>query len=106
MFVVARVTVTIDSLRTSTNNTVILSLQNLNVMEKLRNECKHGNELLLSYGDDMLGTANIETTATIKEATWDEHHIYSVTVQSKLRDYPQRLTTTCVLSDIGVAKDG
>lgn len=92
----------IDNLRVTTRNSVYLSIHNLNCMERLRQQLLDGTEdMLLYYGDDVLGSDTIETQATLELSTWDKFSIYSVVIESKMRDYQQRLTTEYLITDIG-----
>ena len=92
----------IESLETQTKNTVYLSVHNLNCMERLRKECTESDSGLLSYyGDDYLGTIDIETVAYLERATWDHFNIYRVKIQSNVRETSQVLTSEYVITDIG-----
>lgn len=100
----------IGTLRTNTRDSVYLSHHNLNTMERLRQECLNNDGLLLNfYGDDTLGTNEIETSAYLSRATWDHFYIYSVRIESKTRDTKQRLNSEYVITSIGgstVSLDG
>lgn len=99
---VVRVSGAIDSLRTDTRNMVYLSTHNLDCAERIRQLClDDSQELLLFYGDDVLGSDEIETTAELEVATWDDYNVYSVKITSKMRDYEQRLVSDYLLTDIG-----
>ena len=99
---VVQVSVTIDTMRVDTRNSVYLSVHNLDCMERLRQMCLDDTQqMLLYYGDDVLGSNDIETTATLRVATWDDYNIYSVTINSKMRDYQQRLVSEFLMTDIG-----
>lgn len=102
---VVSVSMAIDGLRTQTKNAVYLSTHNLDCMERIRQMClDDSQEMLLYYGDDVLGSDSIETTAELVPATWDHYNVYNVTIKSKMRDYQQQLTSEYLITDIGAAR--
>lgn len=102
---VVSVSMAIDGLRTQTKNAVYLSTHNLDCMERIRQMClDDSQEMLLYYGDDVLGSDSIETTAELVPATWDHYNVYNVTIKSKMRDYQQQLTSEYLITDIGAVR--
>ena len=92
----------IDSLRVQTRDSVYLSLHNLNVMERLRQDCLDPtNAMLLYYSDQQLGSDTIETQAYLTDSTWDHFHVYKVRVESRIRETRQRLNSEYIITDIG-----
>ena len=104
-FIVATVTsvsIAIDDLRAGTRNTVFMSTHNLNCMERVRQMALETTEdILLFYGDDVMGTDDIETEVILEPATWDHFMIYSVTINSRMRDQKQKLTSKYLITNIG-----
>lgn len=99
---VVAISLAIDGMRVSTRNSVYMSVHNLNCMERVRQMCLDENQsVLLYYGDEVMGSDTIETDVTLEPATWDHFTVYSVTVNSKMRDGKQRLTSTYLITDIG-----
>lgn len=92
----------VSTLRTNTRDTVYLSVHNLNCMERLRQMCLSADSgLLYYYGDSDFGTTDIETEIFIERAEWDSFNIYSVRIESKIRESRNRLVADYVLTDIG-----
>lgn len=99
---VVAVSLTIDGMRSRTRNTVYLSVHNLNCMERVRQLCLDDNQsILLYYGDEIMGSDTIETEVSLEPATWDHFTVYSVKVNSKMRDGGQRLVSEYLITDIG-----
>ena len=102
---VVSVSMAIDGLRTQTRNSVYLSTHNLDCMERIRQIClDEGQDMLLYYGDDVLGSSDIETTAELVVSRWDHYNVYSVTIHSQMRGYRQKLTSEYIITDIGAVR--
>lgn len=109
----------VSVLRTQQRNSIYLSTHNLNVMEQIRREMNQLGETgeLPSYYGDVDGaqdtgievrdfsTTEIATRVYITKAPWDNFHVYSVRIESRVRGYVQRLNSTYILTDIGIEKD-
>lgn len=120
------------SMRIQSRNSIYMTTHNLNVMEKLRQEINrlgiYGElhpyygfaddteeyNLLVAEGknpDDKnnyradYSTDDIRTEVYIEICPWNNFHLYNVRIESKIIGYPQRLTNTFVLTDIGIEKD-
>lgn len=50
-------------------------------------------------------TDDIRTEVFIEINPWDNFHVYSIRIESKLIGYSQRVTNTLVLTDIGIQKN-
>lgn len=99
---VVAVSLSIDDMRVGTRNTVYLSTHNLNCMERIRQMCLDPTQdMLLYYGDDMFGSDEIETDISLTPSTWDHFTAYRVTIESRMREYRQRLTSVYLITDIG-----
>lgn len=97
----------ISSQKTTTESTVYLSTHNLNCMERMRQKAASlgglvSEHLLDYYGDDEFGTTDIETHIFVETASLEQFWVYRVTIQSKMRDLPQRLTSKYILTNIGL----
>lgn len=102
---VMKVTVTINSLRTATRDTVYLSVHNLNCMEKIRQDFVYGDRSpLLYYGDDELGDLYITTSAELSQSSWGNYNIYYVVLKSRMRESSVSLTNEFMFTDIGEFK--
>lgn len=109
----------VSVLRTQQRNSIYLSTHNLNVMEQIRREMNQLGETgeLPSYYGDVDGaqdtgieardfsTTEIATRVYITKTPWDNFHVYSVRIESRVRGYVQRLNSTYILTDIGIEKD-
>lgn len=97
----------ISAQKTVTESTVYLSTHNLNCMERLRQMAATlgqtpSEHLVEYYGDDVFGSMDIETHVYVETATLEQFYVYSVVIQSKMRDLPQRLTSRYILTSIGL----
>ncbi len=110
----AMITQSVAAVRTQAKHSVYLSLHHLNVMESLRQEMNTLGEtktLNAYYGPPGastgmtthdFSTADISTQVFVETTTWDNFHIYSVRIESKVNGYTHRLTSSYVLTDIGI----
>lgn len=94
--------------KTTTENTVYLSLHNLECMERLRQMAATVGQipsqtLANSYDDSEFGSLDIETNIYVETANYEHFYVYRVTVRSKMREFPQRLTSHYVMTSIGSA---
>jgi len=94
--------------KTTTENTVYLSLHNLECMERLRRMAATigaipSQQLGNYYDDSEFGSIDIETNIYIETANYQHFHVYRVTIRSKMRDFPQRLTSHYIMTSIGSA---
>lgn len=98
----AQISQNISGLKNRTTDTVYLSMHNLNVMERIRQwSSEPYGDLLLYYGDDEVGTTDIQTSAELVKSTCGTFNIYEVKITSKMRANRTRLVTTYVVTDIG-----
>ncbi len=127
-----QVTQATSAMRIQSRNSILMTTHNLNVQEQLRQEINRlgiygelanyygfaddgeEREILIAEGknpDDHTNyradysTDSIRTEVFIEICPWDNFHLYNVRVESKIIGYPQRLTNTFVLTDIGIEKD-
>lgn len=99
--IVVQATMSVNALRVKTSDSVRLSVHNLNTIERLRQMCQDETYgLLRFYGDEVLGSTEVETTATIDWTLWDRYYIYDVVLESKMRGTGNRLVSRCVITDI------
>lgn len=94
----------INALKSSSQNTVYLTLHNLNCMEQLRQmsyDLANGVELFSHYGPDVFGTSKIDTDVYLDMAKMGEFRVYSVRIQSSMKDYNDSLVNTYVFTSIG-----
>ena len=97
----------IRSIEANTRGMVYLRTHNLNCMERLRQECLYADGNMLSfYGDDKLGSLTVETNAYLEQSGWDHFNVYSVVIESKVRDSKLKLKSKYVMTDIGAVEFG
>ena len=94
-----------------TENTVYLSVHNVSCMERLKNMTSNNvssgvSPLLDFYGDEVFGTSDIKTQVIIETAKLDQFYVYFVTIKSRMRDFPQSLTSEYILTTIGAVDHG
>lgn len=94
--------------KTTSENTVYLSLHNLECMERLRQMAATvgqipSQQLANVYGDEEMGSLDIETHVYVETAKYQQFYVYRVTVRSKMRELPQRLTSHYIMTSIGSA---
>lgn len=97
----------INSLKAEARNDVMLSLHNLDCMERLRQMAyalPTGEELLSYYSSDVFGTNDFDTEVFIEMATLDDYRVYNVRIDSRVIGYKKHLVNTYIFTSIGGPK--
>lgn len=101
-----QLTLALETQRTVASDTIYLSIHNLNCMERLRQMAQQlsldsTGTLQSYYSDSIFGTIEVKTEVYIDEANLGEYHVYNVRIESRMRDFPQKLYSEYILTDIG-----
>ena len=60
-----------------------------------------GAQLVDFYGDEVFGSADIYTDVFVEQSQLAHFYVYTVRIESKMREFQQRLTSEYTITSIG-----